>query len=160
MSSVTTKRRSKSSFSASSQCRTALPLRFMKVDGLSRTSWRPRCLHRATSPNRSALKEAPLASAKASSAMKPMLWRVRAYSAPGLPRPTNRYFMDQRGLFLSCSGPRHLLFLQLRHLLQQRRTWRHACASRRERRLSRSGHGAPFDGDVRHDGVNLRFRAG
>ena len=85
--------------------RTRHNIGFMALDALARKSEVEfkadrlgdvaRCRHRATSPSRSALNSTSLFRARASKAMKPMLWRVRAYSAPGFPRPTSRYFMQE-----------------------------------------------------------------
>src|SRR5690606_25542408 len=69
---------------------TDLPLRFIKVAGLSsQTPWPP-TLTFTVSPNSlaSTLKRSPHRSASASTKRNPALCRIRACSGPGLPSPT------------------------------------------------------------------------
>src|SRR3546814_5212486 len=65
----------------------------MNVPGLSSSTSRPPKLIRASSPwNFDSVRNGtPAPAARPSTNQKPALWRVRPYSAPGLPRPTMAY---------------------------------------------------------------------
>lgn len=86
MSSTTTRRFSKGSFSWFIQYLTATPLRFMNVEGFNIRSSQFLTRTTAISPYLFDWKDTPASAARASATMNPALWRVSTYSGPMLPR--------------------------------------------------------------------------
>src|SRR5215467_13664779 len=73
--------------------------------------------------------------AMASIAMKPTLWRLRAYCGPGLPSPTR-----------SCIDVAGLLLVATSRCRRRRRSWRGARGARGSRRDGSGGSGCSSSG--------------
>lgn len=92
-SSTTTNKCSMGIFSTSSQYLTARPLKFIYVEGLIKTNFRPLMLISHTSAKRSVRQVPRCLAANTSNTSNPILWRVSTYSAPMFPNPAIKNFI-------------------------------------------------------------------